>query len=71
MNVKPREGKYKGVYHDKRHNTYDAYITFEGKRYYLGAYKTAVEAAKVYNKKALELHKEFANLNKVEEDDDE
>jgi len=56
---------YKCVYHDKRNNTFDAYITAKGKRKFLGSYKTAIEAAKAYNEFAIKLHGEFANLNEV------
>jgi hypothetical protein len=34
---------------------------------YIGAFKTAIEAARAYNKAALELHGEFAYLNDIEE----
>lgn len=41
---------------------YYAYIGYKGKQLYLGRYRTAEEAHKVYCKKALELHGDFAKL---------
>lgn len=66
MNKKGRSdntSEYKGVsfYHNKFH----AEIMVNQKSYRLGSFDTAIEAAKAYNAKALELHKEFAYLNKV------
>ena len=56
---------YKGVYKtgDSMLNPYSAKIQKDKKTYCLGHYKTAKEAAKVYDKKAIELHGEFASLN--------
>jgi len=42
---------------------YQASITKEGKRKYLGLYETAEEAARVYDKAAREWHGEFAKQN--------
>lgn len=54
---------YRGVYvfGDK----YGASIAKDRKSHYLGLYNTAIEAAQAYNKKATELHGEFAQLNKI------
>lgn len=57
---------YKGVcrfYHDK--NKFIAQIGHHGKYFRIGKYNTALEAAKAYNEKALELYGEFAFLNKI------
>jgi len=40
-------------------------ICKHGNAYNLGTFSNEEEAAKVYNAKAIELHGEFANLNKV------
>lgn len=56
--------RYKGV--SRTHNTYDrwqALIIAHGKRHYLGSYPSQEEAAHAYDKKARELHGEFAQLN--------
>lgn len=55
---------YKGVTKNKsRKNPYQAIISFNGNSIYLGGFKTAEDAARAYDKKAKELHKEFAVLN--------
>jgi hypothetical protein len=54
---------YKGVYFKKDHNKWQAEIMNNKKRFNLGYFKTAKEAAIEYNKKALELFGEFAYIN--------
>ena len=56
---------FKGVYDcgDSKKNPYTAKIQRDNKVYHLGHYLTAEEAAKVYDKKAIELFGEFAVLN--------
>ena len=56
---------YKGVYKagDSKLNPYSAKIQKDGKVYCLGHYGTAEEAARAYDKKAIELFEEFAVLN--------
>lgn len=55
------EGRFKGVY--KRYGgKYRGEVKFEGKRY-RALFKTAEEAARWRDKKALELQGEFASLN--------
>jgi hypothetical protein len=56
---------YKGVYLDKRINCWNAGIGHKGKKIYIGCFTSKIEAAKAYNKKALELFGEFALLNKI------
>lgn len=53
--------KFKGVYQTKR--GYKAEITHQGNRIYLGVFKSDLEAAKAYDKKAKELHGRHAKLN--------
>lgn len=60
-----RSSKYIGVCFHKRDKIWNAYITHEKKRYSLGYYENEIDAAKAYNKKALELFSEFANLNQL------
>lgn len=53
--------KYIGVY--KRGEKYAAEIKKEDEHYYLGVFKTELEAAKARDKKAIELYGSDANLN--------
>ncbi len=54
---------YKGVSLNKRTNLYESYIKSNYKRYHLGNFKSAVEAAQKYDEFALKLHGEYARLN--------
>jgi len=53
-------GLPKGVV--KTGNTYRARLTHKGKTYSLGSYLTIEEAKNAYDKKALEIHGEFAKI---------
>ena len=53
---------FKGV--SKCGNKYRAYIVKNNKQIHIGCYKTAQEAADAYDKKALEIFKNFARTNK-------
>lgn len=44
-------------------NNYSAEVNCNDKKYYLGRFTSAEEAAKAANEKAMELHQEFALLN--------
>jgi hypothetical protein len=46
-------------------------IKYKGETHYLGAYKDEDDAAKAYNKKALEFYKEKSNLNVFDENESE
>ncbi len=64
MNRKKDSGiKFKGVTFHKRAGKFMAQIYMNGKKYYLGVFETPEEAAMVYDKKARELHGEFALTN--------
>lgn len=56
---------YKGVFWDKKRNKWQSSIKHNGVRIYLGRFNCEKEAALTYNSKAIELFKEFANLNDV------
>jgi hypothetical protein len=58
--------RYKGAY--KKKNRYVAVISIDGKKKHLGSFLTEKEAAEAYNKKAIEIHGEFANLNNTGDD---
>lgn len=56
--------KYKGVSVVKtRKSGWTSYVYFQGKKYYLGYFRNEIDAAKAHDKKAKELHGEFAHLN--------
>jgi len=59
---------YKGVYWRKNRSRWRAEITFNGKHIILGSWKFEDEkdAARAYNKKAVELFGEFARLNVID-----
>lgn len=56
---------YKGVSWNKVQKKWSADITYNRKHIFLGYYMDVIQAADVYNKKAIELHKEYARLNVV------
>jgi len=58
---------YKGVDYDKRSDQWYARIRVHGKLLHLGYFDTEVEAARAYDRGAVELFGEFAGLNFPEE----
>jgi hypothetical protein len=64
LKSKDKSSKYFGVHHNKASGSWVAVLAFEGKSYYLGAYRTEVEAAVAYNLKAKELG--FLTQNEVD-----
>jgi hypothetical protein len=54
---------YKGVHWNKRKQRWTARITHNGRRFFLGNFKTAEEAAIIYNEAAKKYHQEFCGLN--------
>jgi hypothetical protein len=61
--------EYKGIWRDKTSGTCHAAVTCDGPALYLGTFDTPVEATRAYDRKAIELHGEFARLNFPEERD--
>ena len=57
---------FKGVYFNKLAQKWHAQIALNNKVIYLGLFNDLVEAAKAYDKKALELFGEYARLNFIE-----
>jgi hypothetical protein len=54
---------YKGVTWDKQMSKWRSQIKYKGKLYFLGLFDILEDAARARDKKALELHGEFARLN--------
>jgi len=52
-----------GVCWSKQNKKWIAQITDRGKHFHLGSFNSEIEAAKAYDKKAIELSNEFANVN--------
>ena len=66
QNRRPTRGSssiYKGVHWCNFHKKFRARITHNGERLHLGYFDSEIDAAKAYDKKALELFGEFAYLN--------
>ena len=60
---KGKSSEYKGVHFRKDTGKYRAIIRVNQRNISLGQFDTAIEAAKAYNRKAVELFGEYANLN--------
>ena len=60
---KNNKSGYKGVHWNKKTKKWAAQIQYHKKVLNLGYYSDIIEAAKAYDKKALELFGEFARLN--------
>ena len=54
---------YRGIYWDTQAKRWIAHIKKDGKQTYLGSFKSEVDAAKAYDRSALEMHGMFTNLN--------
>jgi hypothetical protein len=54
---------FKGAFWIKRDRRWESRIRFEKRLLYLGTSESAIEAARVYDRKAIELFGEFAHLN--------
>jgi hypothetical protein len=57
------KSKIKGIRPAKRAGRWEARISKAGKRIHIGTFDTLEKAVAAYNKKALELHGDFAVLN--------
>lgn len=61
----PHTSKFLGVCYVIERNRWIASISKNNKSILIGRFHSEVEAALAYNKKAIEIHGEFANLNQV------
>jgi hypothetical protein len=57
------KSKFKGVWYDPKRNRWRATIKVNGKTLFIGRHPTEEEAARAYDKKALEYWGEYASLN--------
>lgn len=67
-NTKPHTGstsKYKGVSIEGK-GKWQVHISAKGVKHYLGIFTNEIDAAKAYNKKATEIHGDFARLNNIQ-----
>ena len=75
MNARKRSNNtssiYKGVYWHKLHQKWGARIKIDRKQIHLGYFHNEKEAARAYNKKALELFGEYACLNDISDNEDD
>jgi hypothetical protein len=58
-----KQSKYKGIYWRKKNRKWQAVITFDRKKIYLGYFRNEIDAAKAYDRAAMKYHGEFASLN--------
>lgn len=69
LSLKNVTSEYKGVGWHKSTNKWCAYIGKGKDQFWLGLFDTEIEAAIAYNKKATQLHGEFAILNLISNED--
>lgn len=55
--------QFKGVSLDRRRGTWSVFITANRKTFFLGSFKTEIDAAREYNRAAVGLFGEYAALN--------
>ena len=58
---------YKGIWQDKKTGKYWAQIHLKRQPFYMGPFETSIEAARAYDRMALDLFGPFARLNFPEE----
>ena len=75
MNTRKRSSNtssiYKGVSWSKKKNRWEARIRKDKRNYHVGYFHDERDAARAYNRRAMELFGEYAHLNCLSDDDDE
>jgi hypothetical protein len=61
--IQKGHSRYKGLYLNENRSKWRGQIRCNGKKHCLGTFKNEIDAAKAYDKKAIELFGEFANTN--------
>lgn len=72
-NSRPRKNsssKYKGVWKAKNRDKWYAEIQVQNERIYIGVFNDEVEAAKAYNKKAIEYFGDYCWINEIPDPSD-
>jgi len=65
-NLRKKFSKYRGVTQNPNpKKPYRASLCYQGKKYFLGAYETELEAARAYNQHAAEIIGDHAILNEL------
>jgi hypothetical protein len=68
--VRKKFSKYRGVTSNPNpKKPYKAALSYQGRKYYLGAYETELEAARAYNEHAARIIGDHAILNEFPEGD--
>jgi hypothetical protein len=65
---KKTSSRFIGGYFEKCRQTWAAHITHNGKKIWLGRFKSEIDAARAYDRAAIKYHGEFARLNFPRED---
>jgi hypothetical protein len=65
---KNASSQFLGMYFNKERSTWDSQLMHNGKRIWVGRFKTEIEAARAYDRAAIKFHGEFARLNFPRED---
>jgi hypothetical protein len=60
-----RSSKYRGVTFHKKSGKWQAQCKHRDRNYYLGLFEFEADAAEAYNRKARELFRRFANVNRL------
>jgi len=64
--IREASSKYLGVSYHRQHNYWQALLTVNYKRIFLGNFKTEKQAAIAYNIAAIKYHGDFASVNNIE-----